>query len=94
MLPPVEAWVVALTAFLCTALLPSLIMGAPQKNVYNDALALCSTDPLTGWYRDGYCNTDNRDGGAHVVCAGNSLSAIHECCLRFDAGSISLASYC
>ena len=50
--------------------LPTLTVGVAQKNVYGEALALCSTDPVTGWYRDGYCNTDSRDGGAHVVCAG------------------------
>merc|ERR1711983_19983 len=26
-------------------------------------------DPMTGWYRDGTCATDNNDGGSHVVCA-------------------------
>ena len=29
----------------------------------------CSYDPLTGFYRDGCCNTGADDGGAHVVCA-------------------------
>ncbi len=37
------------------------ILGAP--------LALCSTAPLTGWQRDGCCNTDANDRGLHVVCA-------------------------
>jgi hypothetical protein len=32
-------------------------------------LALCSTDPLTGWQRDGCCNTDDNDQGLHTVCA-------------------------
>ena len=26
-------------------------------------------NPLTGWYRDGYCRTDHRDYGVHTVCA-------------------------
>ena len=38
-------------------------------NVLNSALEVCSTAPLTGWYRDGYCRTDERDRGVHVVCA-------------------------
>ena len=25
-----------------------------QKNIYNDPLEVCSLDPITGWYRDGY----------------------------------------
>ena len=29
----------------------------------------CSNDPLTGWFRDGCCNTDNLDHGIHTVCA-------------------------
>ena len=28
----------------------------------------CCFDPLTGWKRDGYCNTDDFDHGSHVVC--------------------------
>ena len=24
--------------------------------------------PLTGWFRDGYCNTDKYDVGVHVIC--------------------------
>ena len=40
-----------------------------QKNVLGEKLESCSIDPLTGWYRDGCCNTDNADHGAHTVCA-------------------------
>ena len=40
-----------------------------QKNIYNDPLEVCSLDPITGWYRDGYARTDNNDRGLHVVCA-------------------------
>jgi len=32
-------------------------------------LVACSYDPLTGYYRDGCCNTDHNDHGSHVVCA-------------------------
>ena len=28
-----------------------------------------SNDPLTGWFRDGCCNTDENDQGVHTVCA-------------------------
>ena len=37
-------------------------------NVLGGKLEPCSTDPMTGWFRDGCCNTDNRDFGRHVIC--------------------------
>ena len=39
-----------------------------QKNVLGEKLEKCSEDPLTGWLRDGCCNTDKNDHGAHTVC--------------------------
>ena len=38
-------------------------------NVLGGPLVLCSTDPLTGWKRDGCCDTDAQDRGVHTVCA-------------------------
>lgn len=38
------------------------------RNVLGDELELCSLDPLTGWWRDGCCNTDQNDYGVHTVC--------------------------
>ena len=40
-----------------------------QKNVLGEKLEPCSAEPLTGWFRDGCCNTDNNDHGIHTVCA-------------------------
>ena len=40
-----------------------------QKNILGEDLEVCSTDPITGWYRDGCCNTDEHDAGTHTVCA-------------------------
>ena len=40
-----------------------------QKNVLGEDLEECSNDPLTGWFRDGCCNTDENDHGVHTVCA-------------------------
>jgi uncharacterized protein (DUF2237 family) len=37
-------------------------------NVLGTELVPCSYDPLTGWHRDGCCNTDANDTGTHVVC--------------------------
>ena len=38
-------------------------------NVLGGELEPCSFDPLTGFYRDGCCNTGAEDAGVHVVCA-------------------------
>lgn len=38
-------------------------------NVLGEPLQSCSFDPLTGFFRDGCCNTDAHDHGTHVVCA-------------------------
>ena len=40
-----------------------------QKNVLGEKLEICSNDPLTGWFRDGCCNTDKIDHGVHTICA-------------------------
>ena len=38
-------------------------------NVLGGALALCGMDPVTGFFRDGHCNTCDADQGSHTVCA-------------------------
>ncbi|MEC7668954.1 MAG: DUF2237 domain-containing protein [Pseudomonadota bacterium] len=38
-------------------------------NVFGQDLKSCSDDPLTGFYRDGHCNTCMADQGSHTVCA-------------------------
>ena len=40
-----------------------------QENVLGEQLEECSNDPVTGWFRDGCCNTNNDDRGLHTVCA-------------------------
>ena len=37
-------------------------------NVLGEELLLCGEDPLTGFYRDGKCNTCDEDTGSHTVC--------------------------
>ena len=37
-------------------------------NVYDEPLIPCGTDPITGYYRDGCCNTGAGDHGSHTVC--------------------------
>jgi uncharacterized protein len=39
------------------------------RNVLGGALETCSLDPLTGWFRNGCCETEGLDRGMHVVCA-------------------------
>ena len=41
----------------------------PSVNVLGEALKACSTDPVTGFFRDGACNTCREDNGSHTVCA-------------------------
>lgn len=41
----------------------------PSLNVLGTALDPCSTDPMTGFFRNGACDTCNQDSGSHTVCA-------------------------
>ena len=41
----------------------------PSLNVLGQPLEPCSTAPLTGFFRDGTCNTCTEDTGSHTVCA-------------------------
>lgn len=40
----------------------------PSLNVLGGPLQPCSNKPLTGFYRDGCCNTGPEDRGSHTVC--------------------------
>jgi uncharacterized protein len=37
-------------------------------NVYGEPLESCSTNPMTGFFRDGCCNTAKQDVGSHTIC--------------------------
>lgn len=63
---------------------------APSVNVLGEPLEPCSTDPVTGFFRNGSCDTCPEDQGSHTVCAvmtadflafsrsvGNDLSTPH-----------------
>ena len=39
-----------------------------STTVLGTPLQTGSTDPVTGWFRDGCCNTDDQDRGSHTVC--------------------------
>ena len=53
----------------------------PSVNVLGGPLQTCSNEPLTGWYRDGCCNTDSNDRGSHTVCC-----VLNENFLQFAKG--------
>jgi uncharacterized protein (DUF2237 family) len=40
----------------------------PPRNVLGELLETCSSKPMTGFYRDGCCNTGQEDVGSHTVC--------------------------
>lgn len=40
-----------------------------MKNILGEDLISCSTEPMTGYFRDGCCRTGQGDFGVHVVCA-------------------------
>ena len=41
----------------------------PALNVLGAPLQACGTEPLTGFYRDGFCRTGPEDIGSHTICA-------------------------
>lgn len=47
----------------------TVLDGNGPLNVLNLPLETCCTDPMTGYYRNGRCDTDEHDRGNHVVCA-------------------------
>lgn len=40
-----------------------------STNIFGNNIKICSTEPLTGFYRDGCCHTGEDDLGVHTVCA-------------------------
>jgi uncharacterized protein (DUF2237 family) len=40
----------------------------PARNVFGGTLETCSIQPMTGFFRDGCCNTSPEDAGSHTVC--------------------------
>jgi uncharacterized protein (DUF2237 family) len=41
----------------------------PARNVLGEPVEICSLNPMTGFFRDGCCNTSPEDVGSHTVCA-------------------------
>ena len=40
-----------------------------QTNVFGEPIEECCSNPITGYFRDGFCRTDKYDRGSHTVCA-------------------------
>jgi len=40
----------------------------PSVNVFGDPLVTCNERPMSGYFRDGCCNTNDEDIGSHTVC--------------------------
>ena len=49
-------------------LLCIIILTMENLNVFGQPLIACSTNPMTGFFRDGCCNTNEEDFGVHTVC--------------------------
>ena len=57
-------------------------------NVFGKKLELCSTNPMTGFYRNGCCDTGPKDYGTHTVCA-----VVTDEFLKFSKGFLGLSKY-
>ena len=60
-----------------TGSFPSRPDRQPSRNVLGGVLQTCSTKPLTGFFRDGCCNTGSQDHGSHTVCAVVTTEFLH-----------------
>ena len=40
-----------------------------QTNIFNEPIEECCSNPITGYFRDGFCHTDKHDRGLHIVCS-------------------------
>jgi len=64
--------IIALVLLIASSFYFSSRMGVfdtKAKNVYGNPLITCCSDPMTGFYRNGKCQTGPGDLGTHVVCA-------------------------
>ena len=58
-----------MTILMCLLTSGAAMADKDAKNVLGSPLQQCSTKPLTGFYRDGYCRTGEGDTGTHVIAA-------------------------
>ncbi len=62
-------------------------------NVLGTSLESCCNDPLTGYWRDGYCRTASEDRGTHVVCALMTQEFLDDTKSRGNDLSTTIAAY-
>ncbi len=58
--------------------------GLTASNVLGTTLLPCCYDPVTGWYRDGCCRTDDQDAGSHVICVRLTMAFLN---FQFERGN-------
>ena len=46
-----------------------LVMETQQFNIFDEPIEECCSNPITGFFRDGFCHTDEMDRGLHIVCS-------------------------
>ena len=44
-------------------------MDMQQVNIFDEPIEECFSNPITGFFRDGFCHTDQLDRGLHIVCS-------------------------
>ena len=44
-------------------------MDMQQVNIFDEPIEECCSNPITGFFRDGFCHTDQMDRGLHIVCS-------------------------
>ena len=44
-------------------------MEMQQVNIFDEPIEECCSNPITGFFRDGFCHTDQMDRGLHIVCS-------------------------
>jgi uncharacterized protein (DUF2237 family) len=59
---------------------PASSSDRSASNVLGGALQVCGCQPMTGWFRDGFCHTNSADLGRHTVCC-----VVTEAFLRYSA---------
>ena len=45
------------------------VMDTQQFNIFDEPIEECCSNPITGFFRDGFCHTDEMDRGLHIVCS-------------------------
>jgi uncharacterized protein (DUF2237 family) len=48
-----------------------------MKNIFGEPIKSCCTKPITGFFRDGFCRTNEEDEGKHVVCVVVTAEFLH-----------------